>query len=146
MDNNWEILLSCISEKTKDELRAEGISHKESQFLMLHVMRLLDVNESRLKTVMPILGSKKMNSLRKKIRDLSLKLEPGLRGDVDAFKAELKKIGREESAYTILFSYILDELALNSLYEKGLIDGRLPSAVWRLAWEGVSRCRYAIAL
>jgi hypothetical protein len=109
-------------------------------------MRLLDVNESRLKTVMPILGSKKMNSLRKKIRDLSLKLEPGLRGDVDAFKAELKKIGREESAYTILFSYILDELALNSLYEKGLIDGRLPSAVWRLAWEGVSRCRYAIAL
>lgn len=134
MDNNWEILLTCLSEKMKDELRAKNISFTDSQLLMLNVMRLLDVKEDKLKTVMPILGSKKMKSLRKKMRDLSIKIEPDLRSDVDAFKIELKKIGRGENVYTILFSYILDELALDSLYEKGLIESSSPSTekpFWR---------------
>ncbi len=128
MDNNWEILIACLSEKTKDELKANDISFVDSQLLILNVMRLLDVQEDRLKTVMPILGSKKMKSLRKKMRDLSLKIEPELRSGVDALKIELKKIGRKENVYTILFSYVLDELALDFFYEEGLIESSNPSA------------------
>lgn len=121
MDNNWEILLACLSEKTKDGLKEIGISFTDSQIMLLQAMRLLEVKGEKLKTTMPILGSVKMRSLRKKMGDLSLKIEPELRSDVDAFKTELKKIGREENMYTLLFSYTLDELAWKPLFEKSLI-------------------------
>lgn len=104
MDNNWEILLACLSEKTKEELKEIGISFTDSQIMLLQTMRLLEAKEEKLKTTMPILGSVKMRSLRKKMRDLNFKIEPELRSDVDALKTELKKIGREENIYTILFS------------------------------------------
>ena len=121
MDNNWEILLACLSEKTKAELKGMGISFTDSQLMLLHVMRLLDVEDERLKTAMPILGSVRMRSLRNKMRDLTVKIEPELRSDIDDIKKELKKIGRQDNMFTILFSYVLDEIVWRPFFEKGLI-------------------------
>ena len=121
MDNNWEILLACLSEKTKAELNGMDIDFTDSQLMLLHVMRLMEVEGDRLKTTMPILGSVKMTSLREKMRNLAVKFEPEMRGGVDDLKAELKKIGRQANMYTILFSYVLDHLAWVPFFKRDLI-------------------------
>jgi len=121
MDNNWEILLACLSEKNKDELKGMGINLTDSQLTLLQVMRLLDVEDERLKTAMPILGSAKMRSLRNKMRVLAVKMEPELRSGIDDINKELKKIGRQANMYTILFSYSLDGLAWRPFFKKDLI-------------------------
>jgi hypothetical protein len=63
VDNNWEILLACISEKTKNELRSVCITFTESQLLLLQLMRFLDIKDEKLKTKMPILGSRLLSLL-----------------------------------------------------------------------------------
>lgn len=121
IDNNWEILLACISGKNKTDLKSEGISFVDSQLQLLRIMRLLEIEEERLKTKMPILGSEQTLSLRKIIRNSVVKIEPTLRSDIDNFKSKLEKQKRNGSAYPILFSYILDGLPWTYFYKKGLI-------------------------
>lgn len=136
MDNNWEILLACLSEKTKDELKGMGVSFVDSQIMLLNAMRLLEVKGERLKTKMPILGSVKTRSLRKKMRNLAVRIEPELRSSVHDLKIELRKVGHEANIYTILFSYTLDELAWKPFFEKSLIKNT-GITVKRPFWGGI---------
>lgn len=122
-DNNWKILISCMSEKTKNELRSLGITFTESQLLLLQLMRFLDIKDEKLKTRMPILGSVQTQALRKIVQDLVIKIVPVLRSSIAVFKAELKKTNREESTYPILFSYVLDGLPWKFFYEDDLLSG-----------------------
>ena len=122
IDNNWEILLACLSEKTKNELRSMGITFTESQLHLLKLMRFLDINNETLKTKMPILGSAQTLALRKKVRDLVIEITPLLMSGFEDFKTELKTIKREESTYPILFSYVLDGLPWKFFYENDLLS------------------------
>jgi hypothetical protein len=122
-DNNWEILLACISEKSKNELKSMGITFTESQLYLLQLMRFLEINNEKIKTKMPILGSMQTQALRKKVNDSVVKVAPMLVNSIKDFKTELKKIGREESTYPILFSYVLDDLPWKFFYDHELISG-----------------------
>jgi hypothetical protein len=123
IDNNWEILIACISEKTKNELRSMGITFTESQLLLLQLMRFLDIKNEKFETKMPILGSMQTQALRKKVRDLVIKIAPVLMSSITDFKTELKKTNREESIYPLLFSYVLDGLPWKFFYEDDLLFG-----------------------
>jgi hypothetical protein len=139
IDNNWEILLACLSEKTKNELRSMGITFTESQLHLLQLMRFLDINNEKLKTKMPILGSTQTLALRKKVRDLVLKTAPVLMSGIEDFKTELKTIKREESTYPILFSYVLDGLPWKFFYEDDLLSR---SSQEELIWYGLYWAAY----
>ena len=145
IDNNWEILISCLSEKTKNELRSIGITFTESQLHLLQLMRFLDINNEKLKTKMPILGSAQTLALRKKVRDLVLRITPLLMSSIVDFKTELKRIDREESTYPILFSYVLDGLPWKFFYEDDLLSrSSQEKPIWYgLFWAAYPPRRYS---
>ena len=145
IDNNWKILLACLSEKTKNELRSMGITFTESQLHLLQLMRFLDINNEKLKTKMPILGSAQTLALRKKVRDLVLRITPLLMSSIVDFKTELKRIDREESTYPILFSYVLDGLPWKFFYEDDLLSrSSQEKPIWYgLFWAAYPPRRYS---
>ena len=145
IDNNWEILLACLSEKTKNELRSMGITFTESQLHLLQLMRFLDINNEKLKTKMPILGSAQTLALRKKVRDLVIEITPLLMSGIEDFKTELKTIKREESTYPILFSYVLDGLPWKIFYEDELLShSSQEEPIWYgLFWAAYPPRRYS---
>ena len=136
-DNNWEILLACLEGTTKDELLEAGVSFGESQLMLLHAMRLLDMQDDNLKTMMPILGSEKMRSLRQRMHSLAIKLGEELQEEVKTLSNELEKIERKSSMFTILFSYALDTLPWQYYEEKGLVQVMNQRTLEKPLWAGV---------
>lgn len=136
-DNNWEILLACLEGTTKKELKEKGVAFSDSQLMLLEVMRFLEIQENNLKTIFPILGSKKTIELRKEMRDLAVRMDKELRPEVEALANELKKIGRESSMFTILFSYALDDLPWDTFEEAGLVQDMHEISPQKPLWPGV---------
>lgn len=137
-DNNWEILLACLEAKTVTELEEMGVDLTRSQLLLLRAMRFIDydMKTRKFKTSLPILGSEKKRLLIKRMRSLAVKLEPLLRTDVNSLLGELKKNGRKENAFTILFSYALDAVPWKLFQSKGVI-GNIGLSPERPLYDGV---------
>lgn len=136
-DNNWEILLACIEGKTKDDLKEKGIEFCDSQLILLHAMRLLELRGSNLKTMLPILGSVKTHALRRQMRELAVKMDVELRAEIKILTQELRKIGRESNAFTILFSYALDDMPWDFFEEKDLVRPMEEKSREKPLWAGV---------
>ncbi|NIQ06539.1 MAG: hypothetical protein GWO20_12670, partial [Candidatus Korarchaeota archaeon] len=124
LDNNEEIILACVKGKTREQLQADGIEFVESQIKLLKTWRVLHEDNDILKTSFPILGTNETTQLR----DHSVAAVPAisqqLRPDILRFIAVLDSIGRADNAYTILFSYVLDDLVWDRFEEKGLLRKR----------------------
>lgn len=123
-DNNWEILLACLIPRTEKELKALGVSYTKSQALLLEAMRFIerDPDAGTAKTILPILGLYKKRKLERRMQELAVQVEPELREEVHALLEELKKVGREENAYSILFSFALDSIPWRRFLEKGVTE------------------------
>ena len=117
LDNNGEILLFCEIGKNIEQLKESNIEITQSQLKLLLDWRLLQEENKIFKTNLPILNSSKTKSLREITRAAALKMGPELEEEVGALKDILKSQGYEKSIYTILFSYILDELFWHELKE-----------------------------
>jgi hypothetical protein len=65
LDNNGELLLACIEGKTRDQLRAAGARFAESQVELLKTWRLLEEQDSVLRTAFPILGDESPRVFRR---------------------------------------------------------------------------------
>ena len=120
-DNNWEILLACMTGKTREDLEQAGIRHSESQLMLLRSMQLLEQEDKTLKTVMPIIGGDQMRTIRAAMKELAVNLAPDLQEDIDTLANELKRIGRESSMFTLLFSMSLDNVPFYYAKKKGII-------------------------
>lgn len=124
LDNNGDILLACISGKTNEQLRAEGIEFAESQIQLLKSYRLLRKDGGILQTTFPIIDEDKTQRLRKYTKAIAFKLTESLRLDVAKLTGLLKSIHRENNTYSILFSYVIDGLIWTRFSEKGLTKER----------------------
>lgn len=128
LDNNGEILLACMGGKTREQLKAAGIKFAESQLELFKTLRLLEENETVLKTAFPILNAQMSQRLRKAsqaaVPAMSRQLEP----NVLKLAAILDQNGRKKNTYTILFSYILDNLVWDKFKERHLLEPRVITA------------------
>jgi hypothetical protein len=135
LDNNGEILLACTEGRTEDQLRASGVRFAESQIELLKTWRLMEEKDAVLKTAFPILGEEMSQRLRGASRAIVPALGRQLEPDVTKLVALLDHGSRKRNAYTILFSYILDDLVWDRFSERKLIGRRVITAEEPL-WAG----------
>jgi len=124
-DNNWEILLSCLGGKTREELQANEVEFTESQLMLLKAMGFLDFAKDsepqELTTTLPILGFSEKQALFQKVRSLATEIEPELRDDIEKLKEALVKNGYEDYAFSILFSAIVDGIVWFPFRAQGFV-------------------------
>lgn len=122
IDNNGEILFACIAGTSRKQLKNMGFRFAESQILLLENMNLLREDEKGiLKTAFPILNSNQVDKLRGHTKKAAIVLGDSLRENIVKLKHELASINREQTAYTVLFSYVLDDLVWRIFEEKQLV-------------------------
>jgi hypothetical protein len=157
-DNNWEILLSCLGGKTREELQENGIDFTESQLMLLKAMGFLefgkDSGPEKLVTTLPLLGFAEKEALIRKVRSLATEIEPELRDDIEKLKEVLAKKGYEDTLFSIFFSAVADGIVWFPFRAQGFVkefaldeDGPLFDGVyWGYYPKRNFRCGTNIAL
>jgi len=128
LDNNGQILLVCVAGTTRGQLQASGLAFAESQIHLLKTWRLLRENDGVLRTAFPILQGHDAQRLRSHSSGVAAVLGRDLEPDVAKLVSQLEAVGRRDNAYTILFSYALDDLAWRRFREGGRLRERVLTA------------------
>lgn len=124
LDNNGALLLAARKGVTRDQMRAAGLPVLESQIALLETWRLLDERDDTLTARFPILFRHETETLREATRGAATALTGRLTPHVRALLRQLNDVGREDNAYAILFSYVLDGLVWDEFEARGLIAPR----------------------
>ncbi|MCK4353478.1 hypothetical protein KAW65_08750 [candidate division WOR-3 bacterium] len=152
-DNNEEILLNCQIGKTLEQLKQvrlrsptlhsfgdeARIDITQNQLRLLQNWRLLRKKGEMFQTNFPILDSPKTEYLRNITKVAALKMVPKLTDDIYSLRKLLKSNGYERNTYTILFSYILDNLVWYRLQEKKLVQAvhEMKTTTKKPFWAGI---------
>jgi hypothetical protein len=124
-DNNWQILLSCLGGKTREELQENGINFTESQLMLLKAMGFINIvkgsEPEKLITTLPILGLSEKQALIQKVKSLVTEIEPELRDDIEKLKEALAKKGYEDTLFSILFSAVVDGIVWFPFRAQGFV-------------------------
>ncbi|MBD3414891.1 MAG: hypothetical protein GF421_10730 [Candidatus Aminicenantes bacterium] len=121
-DNNWEILLSCLESKTRNELRDMNVDFTESQLMLLQAMRFVDCRDEFIQTTLPILSPEQKQKLIPYLRQLAQDIDPVLREDIHKLKIILTDQGYPGHVYSVLFSCVVDGLVWFPFRAQGLIS------------------------
>jgi len=121
LENNGEILVACIPGKTALQLQAEGITCQSNQIMLLVQRQLLKMDGDVLRTAFPVLTPDQTRAVRAITKDQGYKLGHKIHNDLKKLREKLQKSRRMKSHYSILYSYILDDLVWRRLKDKGHI-------------------------
>jgi len=133
LDNNGDVVLQLINGKTENEIT---VKYNHSQLELLREFRLLKREDDIWKTNFPILGESRTLKLREEAKQTAEKLGALLKQDIVNLAKTLTGLNREKNAYTILFSYVLDELVWRKFIKLGYMHERNITAEKPL-WSGV---------
>jgi hypothetical protein len=137
MDGNDRIVRACVVPRTREALRADGVAFTESQIALLQAWRLLDErDDGTLATPIAIVPPPATERLRATSRHAADALVERLSRPLEAFRARLGTAGRPNTSYTMLFSYVLDNLVWREWERGGLVAKRALSAKAPF-WAGV---------
>ncbi|MRR08773.1 hypothetical protein EG831_01500 [bacterium] len=137
LDNNDHVLMACRQGQTLDHLRSLVTPVTDSQIRLLQDWGLLSDRNDSLFTSIPILGTTETGTLRTAMRIAAAAAVDSLRTDLCTWRRLLRRRGGRTSEYTVLFSYILDDLAWRALEQQGRIRKRTLSAE-RPFWDGIT--------
>jgi hypothetical protein len=139
LDTNLDILLACQKGCTEDDLEKARILGARSQLVLLQAMRLLRNRDGKWTTAIPILDRAQTDKLRSTVRRDAAAFLQSAGKDLFAFLETLRREGREEILYTLLFSYVLDHLAWREMQLLGFV--RAPESFATSAkepfWNGI---------
>lgn len=130
LDNNWELLLALNKgPKTKTQLDSLGIKYTNSQLKLLKTWELVDKNEKEdsFETSVVLLDSTATLKLRNYSGHISKSLVKTIYPSILELNKHLDKINRTNSAYTILFSYVLDGISWDYFIKEDLVEERVAS-------------------
>lgn len=134
LDNNGAVVLAARRGISREELEKKT-PFTESQIALLKTFRLLEERNGTLTTAFPILNPEETRQLRRRTQAAAPRLAEMLAPDIRLLTQELRAIGREANAYTILFSYSVDGLVWNEFEQRSLVDIREITASKPL-WAG----------
>ncbi|MFE6612583.1 hypothetical protein [Amycolatopsis sp. NPDC057786] len=135
MDDNGRLLYRARLGVSRTELRHQGIDPLDSQIALLRAYHLLAVEDDRLVTTFPVLGSRETAALRARMAALADVVAPEIAADVSAFTGVLAGRGLVHCAYGVLFGYVIDGLVWDLLRSDGLLPSGELSAE-RPYWNG----------
>jgi len=121
LDNNEQLLLALTRPQTLAQLKEGGLAFSQSQIRLLLDWQLLEKKEGVYRTTFPILDAQKTMALRQRMHQLAATASGQFADSIAALKGILAKLGREKSAYTIFFSYVLDNLVWEQWESKKIL-------------------------
>jgi hypothetical protein len=136
LDNNGAIVLLCRNGRTREEIQAYDSCLAESQLVLMEQIRVLDHDGDTYKTAFPILDRKETVRLRATTAKAAIKMADELKDEIRQFSDILSKSGRQKNAFTILFSYVMDDLVWDIWEKKGVLPVREITAE-KPFWAGV---------
>jgi hypothetical protein len=110
MEANGAILYAAQNGITRKQLASSGVPASSTAIQLLLDWGLLTQRSDTLRTAFPVLGGDRMTALRRDMRIAANSMLPRLRPLVDSITAVLTARGTPQSAYAIVFSYVLDGL------------------------------------
>jgi hypothetical protein len=110
MDANGAILYAARNGITREQLSRDGVPVSSTAVQLLRDWGLLTQHGDTLRTTFPVLGGDRMTALRRDLRAAADAMLPRLRPSVDSITAALTTAGTPQSAYAMVFSYVLDHL------------------------------------
>jgi hypothetical protein len=134
-DTNGQILFAARRGTTRQRLKDNHIEFSESQIDLLVSWRLLAEQGGQLKTQMPILGPDEMTRLRAVLHVQAVELGGSLLPDIKTFVSLLNQRGYRDEAYTIVFSYLLDNLVWDDFDQRHVLPSMEITAD-RPFWSG----------
>jgi len=135
LDNNFQILTACIEGKTMEELANEKIPFTQSQLQLMVFWNLLEQVGEKLHTTFPIITPDRTAYIRNTMKSYAATIGKSLDSDIKALTAVLKSQGFENSAYSIIFTYVLGDLTWQKFAEKNIVI-KGPITPERPYWNG----------
>ena len=135
-DNNGQILAIAHHGATRQTLGRNGIAFTESQIELLKDWRLLSEQDGELKTFMPVLGPDEINRLRSLLSSQAKQVGKSLAPDFENLVAMLMRSGYGGNAYSIVFSYVLDDLVWDEFDRRHILPSMEVTAD-KPFWGGV---------
>jgi hypothetical protein len=136
MDNNWELITALRQGRSLAQLDSSGIRYTKSQIALLQDWGLVRKDDETYTTSFPILTDGQTAQLRSDSRKLAERLVVLVKSDVVQLRDILEQSHRGRNTYTVLFSYILDNLVWKEFENDSLLPHRSLS-VEQPFWTGV---------
>ncbi len=143
MDANGAILYAARNGITREQLTQAGVPATSTAIQLLRDWGLLTQRDDTLRTAFPVLGGERMTALRRDLRAAANAMLPGLRPSVDSITAALASRGTPESAYAVVFSYVLDHLVWDQFGDAADVPAQIDveHPFWNGAFWAVSPTR-----
>jgi hypothetical protein len=144
MDNNGEILISCLEPATADRLRTHGITFLPSQLELLVDWNLLeyDAKHKTYATTIHVYGSQKASAVRRMVEAAVKQLAGELEPDLESLRNHLRKTDHEKSMFAVLYAYVLHAFSMEQFGKKIYQDPQLSSE--SPFWNGYGWAIYPI--
>ena len=108
--NNFDVVLSLLKPQSCEELNAAGVSCDIKQLKSLKRNGLINSNpDGTWESAIVIFDEAQTSALRSFSKSLSGTIYSGVKKDFSSFVNILKENGWEDNAYSICFSYVLDD-------------------------------------
>ena len=137
LDNNGQILLAARAGITRKQLKDAGVPYAESQLQLLMEWNFLEERDRKFTTAIPMLDRREMEGLRGEVRKAAQDSLPDLQAGIARFLQQLREIRREKSAFTILFSYVLDDLVWDDFQRQKQLASRQALTAEHPFWSGL---------
>lgn len=132
IDNNWDILCAFRQSGEISRLDTLGISHNESQLMLLQAGGLLERTHGKAHTLMPILDEEQTHQLRQRSAQFADSIYLSIKPSIKRFAELLSDAGYSAQTYSLVFSFLLD----GAVWDKGKLP--MPTEMERAAdWSGV---------
>lgn len=120
MDNNGDILFSCVEAKTSTQLKSIGIQCRQSQLELLVDWNLLEYDRKNktYRTTIHVYGAEKAAAIRQLVNTGVTQLANTLNSDLAPLKSHLVKINREKNLFAILYGHVLHSYTMHQLREE----------------------------
>ena len=157
-DNNWQLLLALKNGYTSHQLDSLNIPYAKSQLLLLLSMRLIEQKGKVFTTTIPILNKTETAELRAMSRKAAMQIISDIESECKDLVDFLAKNNRQKNAFSILFSYVLDDRIWRKFEQENLTDESLiinnlwggdywsitPKRTWSCGTNSLSNDKYAI--
>ena len=134
--NNWQILKACVNGFSFKEMDKVGINYSIKQIEILQAFNLLKYTDNKYYTQFPILENSEITNLRYLTKQYAESIIQKIQIDFSKVSGILQKNGYENNIYTILFSYIMDDLVWRNLEEHKDISKQLETTTDSPFWVG----------
>lgn len=133
--NNWDLLLALKDGKTLDELDKSGMKYSRKQLAVLQALNFVKKQDDKFYTTISILNASETVQLRALTKDIASKIILQIHNDYTLFARTLQQQGFENNTYSVMFSYVLDNLVWQKLEAVNAIPTQKIS-VERPVWDG----------